>query len=152
MSAVRQIKPMCGIAAVAVVPAGTAAGGSPDAVAAAAVPLPVVAERSSYEETLDAADGTVRVRHRLTVAVPEEYARANLDERTLRLWAAAGTAAVIDTLSGERLVAGWSERFGSEQPLRLTAVAMSTGTTPHESPAALLTFGSVDTSPAAEVQ
>ena len=147
-TASQTFKPVGGIASVAVVPAGTAAGGSPDGIAAAAAELPLAEGLSSYDETAEVRNGIVRVEHRLTVALPADRAREVLDERTLRLWASAGTAAVVVTESGERIVAGWSESLGSEQPLRLTGVVMSTDRDPHATPVAILTFRSVDTEPA----
>ena len=152
MAHVQHLKPAGGILRVAVVPAGTTAGGSPQEIAAAAVELPLVEGLSSYDEITRVHDGIASVEHLLTIAVPAGCAGASLDPRTQRLWASAGTAAVIDTVSGERIVAGWSERFGSEQPLRLTGIELSTGKTPGVTPAAILTFRSVDTSPAERIQ
>ena len=152
MSAVRPLKPAGGIAAVAVVPAGAAAVGSPEEIAAAAVAVPLVEGRSSYDETVMSDNGIIRVEHRLTIAVPPDYAHEFFGEDIMRQWASAGTAAVVVTEAGERLVVGWSERFGSEQPLRLAGIGASTGTTPHETPAVVLTFRSVDTAPATRIQ
>ena len=151
MSDGKRLKPVGGIVSVAVVPAGTAAVGSAEAAAAAAVGVPLVEGCSSYDEKTDSHDGIIRIEHRLTIAVPPEYAREHIDERTLRLWAAVGTAAVVTTEAGERLLAGWSERFGGEQPLRLVGMESSTGKTPHSTPAVVLTFRSIDTSPALRI-
>ena len=152
MADVQQVKPAGGILRAAVVPAGTAAGGSPALIAAAAAEVPLVEGRSTYDEETEVRNGIARIVHRLTIAVPADYARRHFDGRTLRLWASDGTAAVIDTVAGERIVAGWSEPMGSEQPLRLTAVELSTDKTPHSIPAAVLTFRSIDTSPAERIQ
>ena len=145
MSDGKRLKPVGGIVSVAVVPAGTAAVGSAEAAAAAAVPL--VDDLSSYDESAEVRDGTLRIVHRLTLAVPADYARRQFDSHTLRHWAEAGTAAVVAAASGERLIAGWSELLGSEQPLRLTAVEWSSGKTPHAVPVAILTFRSADCAP-----
>ena len=145
-------KPVGGITAVAVVPAGAAACGSPADIAAAAVELPLVEGLSSYDETVDSSDGIVRIEHRLTIAVPAEFAASEIEMPTLRRWASAGTFARVDTLAGESLAVGWSERFGSEQPLRLTGIEWSTGKDAHTRPVAILTLRSIDTSPAAKIQ
>ena len=152
MSALPRLKPAGGISSVAVVPAGSAAVGSPAAIAAAAEPVPLVDERSSYEEICDSSDGIVRVEHRLTIAVPLDYARSRFGDEECRMWASAGTAAIVETVAGERLAVGWSERLGSEQPLRLVRMKISTGTSPREIPAAVLTFRSVDGSQAVRIQ
>ena len=152
MDARKPAKPVGGIAAAAVVPAGAAALGSAAEVAAAAVAVPLVEGRSSYDETTDSRDGTVRVEHLLTLAVPADFARRHLGEELCRRWATEGTAAVVVTEAGERLVAGWSERFGGEQPLRLATLELSTDKSPRAVPVALLTLRSVDTSPATRIQ
>ena len=152
MESAQRIKPAGGIVRVAVVPAGTAAGGPPASIAAAAEELPLVEGRSEYDESTEVHNGIVRIVHRLMLVVPAGYAREHIGPRTQHLWATAGTAAVIDTVAGERIVAGWSEHFGSEQPLRLTDVGLSTDKTPHAIPAAVLTFRSIDISPAERIQ
>ena len=151
MTSAQKLKPAGGIASAAVVPAGAAACGSAAEIAAAAVAVPLAEGLSSYDEMTDSADGTLRVEHRLTIAVPPEYVRDFIGRDVQRRWASEGTAAVITTVAGERLVLGWSEHFGTEQPLRLTGMAVSTGTTPREIPAVVLTFRSVDTSPASRL-
>ena len=110
--------------------------------------LPLAEWRSEYEERVDSRNGTPYVEHLLRVVVPAEYAHDHLDAGLLRRWALSGTAAVIGTESGERLLVGWSERMGSEQPLRLTAVEHLTGPSPRTIPATVLTFRCADASPA----
>lgn len=154
MCADRHFKPVGGLAAVAVVPPGAAAGG-PDGLTAAAARaewLPLVDDMSHYDETADCRDGIMRVEHRLTVALPLDYARRRIGDAVRAAWAAEGVAAIVDTASGERLAVGWSERFGTEQPLRLTSVEASTAATPHQTPVALLTFRSIDSSSAASIE
>ena len=151
MCASQRIKPVGGIASVAVVPAGTAAGGSPDDIAAAAVEVPVIEGRSSYDESAESRNGALRIEHRLTIAVPADYARNHFDDETCRRWATSGTAAIVTAESGERLAVGWSERMGAEQPLRLISVEAATDRTPHAIPAAVMTFRSVDTAPAVRI-
>ena len=144
-------KPVGGIAAVAVVPAGAAACGSPADIVSAAEDIPLIEDCSSYDEIVDSRDGIMRVEHQLTIAVPSGYARAHLDEGTLRRWAAAGTFATVCTQSGERLAVGWSERFGGRQPLRLTGIEWSTDKSAHATPAAILTFRSTDCAPSIRI-
>ena len=152
MCASPRFKPVGGILSVAVVHKWTAAVGSPAEIEAAAAPVPLVEGRSEYEERVDSHNGTPRIEHRLTIAVPAEYARDNFDAGLCRRWAESGTAAVVVTESGERLIAGWSECMGTEQLLRLTGIEFTTGTSPHITPAAILTFRSIDAAPAERVQ
>lgn len=104
---------------------------------------------SFYEERTDASSGIALIEHRLSLVIPREYAATLLEGDTAALWSACGTAAVVDTVSGERLTVGCSERFGAQQPLRLVAVDFTTGDSPRTVPAATLLFTSFDTSPAA---
>ena len=152
MCASTRFKPVGGISSAAVVPSGASACGSPAEIAARAVELPLVEGLSSYEERVDSRDGIFRVEHRLTIALPAGYARDRFSAAECRRLAAVGTAAVIVTESGERLIAGWSEQFGSEQPLRLTGIAFTTGTSPRDVPAAILTFASIDGATAERIQ
>ena len=146
-------KPVGGIRAVAVIPSlGAAATGSPAEVAAAAVGVPLAEGRSQYEERVEADAGAVRVEHRLTIAMPADYARQLLTEELCRRWTEQGTAAVVETESGERLVVGWSERMGAEQPLRLVSAEFGSGLTPQSVPVAILTLRSADTAPAVRIQ
>ena len=54
--------------------------------------------------------------------------------------------------SGERLLAGWSARFGTSQPLRPDSFAMESGIKPLDGTPAVLTLTSEDTDPAAELK
>ena len=151
MADLNAVKPAGGIAAVAVVPAGAAAGLPPGETDTATVAVPLIEERSSYDEVLTSRNGVVRVEHRLTIAVPFDWVRRTLDETTFRSWAVQGVAAVVDTEAGERLAVGWPEPQGCRQPLRLAGIEASTDKTPHATPAAIITLRSVDTAPAVEL-
>lgn len=146
MAAQRKIKPVGGIESVAVVPAGTAAAGSPQEIAAQAEELPLVEDASYYEERTEWLDGIPRTEHRLSVTLPRDEAQRIFTPQAVEWWATAGTAAVVRTASGERLVVGWSERFGGEQPLRLVSIASTTARSPREVPTATALFRSFDTS------
>ena len=52
----------------------------------------------------------------------------------------------------ERLLAGWSARFGTSQPLRPDSFAMESGIKPLDGTPAVLTLASEDTDPAAELK
>ena len=145
------LKPVGGIRAAAVVLQGAAGCGSASAVVSAARPVPVVEERSSYEEVSAVVDGAVCIEHRLVLAVPADYAAECLTAELLRHWAVEGTAAAVDTESGERIVVGWSERFGCEQPLRLVSAEFSSGNSTRQTPAAILTLRSFDTETATRI-
>ena len=63
-----------------------------------------------------------------------------------------GLIALVTMASGERLLAGWSARFGTSQPLRPGSFAMESGIKPLDGTPAVLTLASEDTDPAAELK
>ena len=63
-----------------------------------------------------------------------------------------GLIALVTMASGERLLAGWSARFGTSQPLRPDSFAMESGIKPLDGTPAVLTLTSEDTDPAAELK
>lgn len=128
-----QRKPAGGVTAAELVPRD----GSPQPEVA------LVEERSSYAEEYVSDGGIVRVHHTLTLVVSRETAAglAPLAEGLAR----EGATALVTTAAGERLTVGWSERFGTEQPLRLRSFVLGTGERPAEGNAAVLRFESDDT-------
>lgn len=118
--------------------------------AASAEPLlcPLADDGSSYKEEAVVRQGLASVRHTLTLAFPRDAARDQIDAARLERWASEGVAALLTAADGERMLAGWSERFGGEQPLRLAGMTSLTGAAPHDRPTAVLVLASEDTSPA----
>ena len=126
-------KPAGGVAAVTVTPAGNllraavAADGRAEAIfrdATQLTALPLAEQRSSYAERLDTDAGPQRVRHTLTLVVGRETFRKAFTPALRRAAETEGLIALVTMASGERLLAGWSARFGTSQPLRPDSFAM----------------------------
>ena len=146
-------KPAGGVAAVTVTPAGNllraavAADGRAEAIfrdATQLTALPLAEQRSSYAERL--------VRHTLTLVVNREAFRKAFTPALRRAAETEGLIALVTMASGERLLAGWSARFGTSQPLRPDSFAMESGIKPLDGTPAVLTLTSEDTDPAAELK
>ena len=153
-------KPAGGVAAVTVTPAGNllravAADGRAEAIfrdATQLTALPLAEQRSSYAERLDTDAGPQRVRHTLTLVVGRETFRKAFTPALRRAAETEGLIALVTMASGERLLAGWSARFGTSQPLRPDSFAMESGIKPLDGTPAVLTLTSEDTDPAAELK
>ena len=148
-------------AAVTVTPAGNllraavAADGRAEAIfrdATQLTALPLAEQRSSYAERLDTDAGPQRVRHTLTLVVGREAFRKAFTPALRRAAETEGLIALVTMASGERLLAGWSARFGTSQPLRPGSFAMESGIKPLDGTPAVLTLASEDTDPAAELK
>ena len=161
MAASTPRKPAGGVAAVTVTPAGNllraavAADGRAEAIfrdATQLTALPLAEQRSSYAERLDTDAGPQRVRHTLTLVVGREAFRKAFTPALRRAAETEGLIALVTMASGERLLAGWSARFGTSQPLRPGSFAMESGIKPLDGTPAVLTLASEDTDPAAELK
>ena len=73
-------------------------------------------------------------------------------ERQLARLATEGTVARIETASGVFLLAGRSEKFGAEQPLRLTEIRYESQTKFAARPVLVLTLAGEDTAPAPPIR
>ena len=157
MAASTPRKPAGGVAAVTVTPAGNllraavAADGRAEAIFRDTA-LPLAEQRSSYAERLDTDAGPQRVRHTLTLVVGREAFRKAFTPALRRAAETEGLIALVTMASGERLLAGWSARFGTSQPLRPDSFAMESGIKPLDGTPAVLTLASEDTDPAAELK
>lgn len=138
------IKPVGGLKQVAVVPAGITVADSPQEIASQTVALPLLEDGSVYEEILQSDDGVLLVCHRLTLTLARVVAQREVTERVATAWSREGTVAVVESLSGESLIVGWSERWQHEQPLRLVKMESTTALSPAEIPTARLIFESYD--------
>ena len=114
--------------------------------------LPLAEQRSSYAERLDTDAGPQRIRHTLTLVVGREAFRKAFTPALRRAAETEGLIALVTMASGERLLAGWSARFGTSQPLRPGSFAMESGIKPLDGTPAVLTLASEDTDPAAELK
>lgn len=161
MAASTPRKPAGGVAAVTITPAGNllraavAADGRVEATFRDAIQLtalPLAEQRSSYAERFDTDAGPQRMRHTLTLVVSRETSRTAFTPAFRRAAETEGLIAIVTMASGERLLAGWSARFGTTHPLRLGSFAMESGTKPLDGTPAVLTLTSEDTDPAAELK
>lgn len=105
----------------------------------------LIDDRSSYIETLTAAEGLLRVRHTLTLVFDKHLSDGWFDRQWLEHCAVDGVIAAIVTAAGERLRIGRSARFGCEQALRLESFTFSSGAAPGDRPTATLVLMSEDT-------
>ena len=147
-------KPAGGVAAVTVTPAGNllraavAADGRAEAIFRDATQLTAL----PLAERLDTDAGPQRMRHTLTLVVGRETFRKAFTPALRRAAETEGLIALVTMASGERLLAGWSARFGTSQPLRPDSFAMESGIKPLDGTPAVLTLTSEDTDPAAELK
>lgn len=154
-------KPAGGVTAVTTTPAGNllrAAAAADGTVEVAfrditrLTGLPLAEQRSSYAEVSDTDAGPLRIRHKLTLVVDRRAARTLLAPAFRRAAETEGLIALVTMASGERLLAGWSARFGTQHPLRPDFFGMESGTKPLDGTPAVLTLTSEDTDPAAELK
>lgn len=142
------VRPRGGLASVKFIPAS--AGVTTDAARSAAADLEehfldaqpyfFREDGANYTEALTA-EGLVK--HTLELDFPAtSEARLAVDQ--LLAQSSGGIVASAVTASGETLLIGWSERFGAAYPLRVTAVASGSGSTPGDLPTINLTLSSVD--------
>ena len=75
-----------------------------------------------------------------------------LGERQLARLSTEGAVARIETASGVFLLAGRSEKFGAEQPLRLTEIRYESQTKFAARPVLVLTLAGEDTAPAPPIR
>ena len=95
----------------------------------------ILEQSSSFREENLNPDGPPRFRHTLTLVADPE-----------------GTVARIETASGVFLLAGRSEKFGAEQPLRLTEIRYESQTKFAARPVLVLTLAGEDTAPAPPIR
>ncbi len=154
-------KPVGGITAAMITPAGNLlrAAAAADGLTelsfrdtAQIVDLPLIDDRSTYAETADSQTGLTRVRHKLSLVVERSDARMLFDDAFRRTALYEGLVAIVTAASGEQIVVGWSERLGTEQPLRMTGLGMESGRKPLDGTPATLTLESEDASPAVDIK
>jgi hypothetical protein len=106
-------------------------------------------DSARYGEKAVRESGALKVEHTLAFLLdPVGGAAANFIS-SLEEWSRhSGMVAIVELLSGERLLVGFSRRFLARMPLRLSAVEGSTGGKPSERSALTVTLRSTDTAPA----
>jgi hypothetical protein len=103
-----------------------------------------------YSETLTGGPQQPLVRHTLVMEFPSgrsaddsgESADDAVDELLAR--SPEGFVALVSRASGERLLVGYSERFGTRYPLRVAALSSASGSVPADIPTLTLTLESCD--------
>lgn len=152
----RPVKPVGGIEGVRLIPAEAVVAVVSDGEGlfrpviregAAAVEWPLLEERSFYREETTASEGGPLVRHVLSLAAPEEAA-LRVEAQELLRWAVRGAVACIETSSGQVLLVGWSETFGTERPLLLASASRRTESRAIDRPVFEVVFVCEDTAPA----
>lgn len=103
-------------------------------------------ESSCFEEKLSSESGVVSVAHNLVLVaernVAEEWLAPEFRTESLKR----GLCAVVTLNNGCRLLVGYSERFGAQQPLRVVSIKSSSGTRRTDPPTVTLTLENFDTS------
>ena len=109
-------------------------------VAGQGVEVELADDGSEYEEIASADNSPVSVCHTLTLCSTRPLAAAWFKEEFLQRAAIEGVAARVTMATGEKIVLGWSDRFGFEQALRLKSLRFSSGSRPNTSPTVVLTL------------
>ena len=152
----RPLKPAGGIEAVWLIPASDIVSatygdgcctGLTLRAGASADQWPILEQSSSFREESLNPDGPP-----LTLVADPEEIRDRLGERQLARLATEGAVARIETASGVFLLAGRSEKFGAEQPLRLTEIRYESQTKFAARPVLVLTLAGEDTAPAPPIR
>lgn len=102
-------------------------------------------DRSSYTEESVGEEGLPATRHTLEAVYYRHTGREQLAGPILEELATDGAVACVELRNGERIIVGWSERLGFEQPLRLVKYRFLTGAKPADVPLLELRMECVDT-------
>jgi hypothetical protein len=134
------VRPRGGVAKVELVPASEYAGGVPPAGSAWAFRE----DRARYLARQAGASVLVPLtRHILQIDLAATPSGRRAADELCAAAAAPGIVAVVTTASGETLTAGYSPRFGSAYPLRLTRREDDSGLSPADFPTISITLESV---------
>lgn len=98
---------------------------------------------ASYTEERKDDSGAPMIEHTLEMTLPggPETRRAVAE---LSAASAGGLVAIVTTREGERLLAGYSRRFGTAYPLRLAAAVSAAGESPADIPSETIVLSSLD--------
>lgn len=111
---------------------------------AAPLAVPIAEDRSSYTEESVGEEGLPATRHSLTLVCHRYAGREKFAGPILEELSTDGAVACVELYTGERLLVGWSERLGFEQPLHLKKFRFLTGPKPVDVPLLELHLESVD--------
>ena len=111
---------------------------------AAPLTVPLAEDRSSYTEESVGDGGLPATRHTLAIVCHRYPGREMFAGPLLEELATDGVLACVELSNGERLIVGWSERLGFEQPLRLKKFRILTGAKPVDVPLLELHLESID--------
>ena len=95
-----------------------------------------------WSESQSRHEGTPRVEHKLEFSVPMGHPVTGLLQNSVK-----GVIAVVELTCGTRLLGGYSEEFGAEQPLKAT-LKITSGRTREDDPLCKVTLTAIDTSAA----
>ena len=104
----------------------------------------ILEDRSSYSEVEIVEDGVSMVRHSLKIVLRREAGlrlRSLLSTKYID-----GVVAIVGVHASERLLVGYTNKFGVEQPLRVVEGIFETGISPKDYPLYSLTLQCEDTS------
>lgn len=116
-----------------------------DMVQGAGLTIALMDDGSHYDEHISSDHLPVSVQHTLTLCAPRSQASAWFDSDFLAHASAEGVVARIALCSGEKMMIGWSPKFGFEQALRLRSLQFHSGDRPQQTPTVELTLCSCDT-------
>ncbi len=134
-----------GVKRVELVPASRYAGRA----SAGAAGWAFVEDRARYTQSaLPEGGPVVLVRHTLAMKLPDNPDTRRSIADLLAVAAAEGVVALVTLASGRLLTAGYSVRFGTAYPLRVTGLESNTGAVPADLPTITLTLESIDADPA----
>ncbi len=119
---------------------------------AAPLTVPLAEDRSSYTEESVGEEALPATRHTLTIVCPRHAGREMFAGPILEQLSADGAVACVELCNGERLIVGWTERLGLEQPLRLKRFRFLTGPKPVDAPLLELHLECVDAARALRYQ
>jgi len=111
---------------------------------AAPLAVPLAEDRSSYTEESVGDEGLPATRHTLVLVCCRYTGREMFAGPILEELSTDGAVACVELHNGERLVVGWSERLGLEQPLLLRKFRFPIGAKPVDEPLLELHLESVD--------
>lgn len=112
-----------------------------------AIELPLLEEQSRYEEELTLRGGVPSVKHTLELSI-DRFEGDPLEVWRLERELLSGVVARVETLAGEQLLVGWSQRVGLEAPLRLYSLTEERGRRRKDPPTLRLLLASYDGWPA----
>ncbi|MBO7168472.1 MAG: hypothetical protein J6V43_00105 [Rikenellaceae bacterium] len=96
-----------------------------------------------WSDTLSRLQGTRRVEHKLEFTLPMNHPATELLQHSTK-----GVIAVVELTCGTRLLGGYSEEFGAEQPLKASLLKNTSGRTREDDPLCKVTLTAIDTSAA----